>query len=260
MDLVGILARVGERVQAYYQRAQSIVCIETLERRTLRQYSSPDPSSRRLVYELRVSWEQTAGGDGPSEANVIRTLKTVNGRVPKKGEEPKCDDPKPVDLDPLSFLLPQHQREYDFTYKGVGKAGNGRTGVMLEFAPAGKDPEEIAWDGDCFSFEIPQRTRGRVWVDRFTGDVLRFDDTVRGPLDIEIPLAQRTTGTDRIITFDRYESSTRYRTVTFKEPEEVVLLPESIETMMVFGSVRVHTIRTFAGYQRFVTGGRVIPE
>ena len=101
MDLAGILARVGERVQAYYQRAQSIVCIETLDRRTLRSNVPPDPSSRRLVYELRVSWEQTAGGEGPSEANVIRTLKTVNGRPPKKGEEPKCDDPKPVDLDPL---------------------------------------------------------------------------------------------------------------------------------------------------------------
>jgi hypothetical protein len=63
---------------------------------------TPDPHVRRLEYELRVSWDKTAEGAEPPEANVLRTLKTIDGKSPKPGEEPGCLDPKPVSLDPLS--------------------------------------------------------------------------------------------------------------------------------------------------------------
>jgi hypothetical protein len=263
MDLAGILARVGERVAAYYERAQSIVCIETVQLQTMDSNFTPDPHTRRLVYELRVSWDKTSDGDQPADANVLRTLKTVNGKPPKLGEEPECLDPKPVSLDPLSFLLPQHQSEYKFTYKGIGKVGNGRSGVMIDYAPAGKEPPEIVWHDSCVSISVPQQTRGRVWVDRFGGDVLRIDETVLGPFDIRVPDEQRRKGAVSIMTLDRADSSIRYRTVTFTEPNEIVLLPESIEMMTVIrgsGAPRVRTTQTFTGYQRFVTGGRIIPE
>src|SRR5215472_5403766 len=162
MDLAGILARVGERVEAYYQRAQSIVCVESVQMQTMDNSLMPDPHTRRLVYELRVSWDKTSDGDEPTEANVLRTLKTINGKPPKDGQEPGCLDPKPVSLDPLSFLLPQHQREYKFTYQGIGKVGNGRTGVMIDYAPAGKPPPEIVWHDSCVSINLPQQTRGRA--------------------------------------------------------------------------------------------------
>ena len=119
IDLAGLLARVGERVEAYYQRAQSIVCIETVQLLTMDLSFSPDPHMRRLVYELRVSWDTSADGDTVPEANVLRQLKSIDGRPPKPNEEPGCLDPKPVSLDPLSFLLPHHQQEYKFTYKGM---------------------------------------------------------------------------------------------------------------------------------------------
>jgi hypothetical protein len=263
MDLAGILARVGERIAAYYERAQSIVCIETVQLQTMDTSLTPSPHTRRLVYELRVSWDKTADGDQPADANVLRTLKTVNGKPAKPGEEPECLDPKPVSLDPLSFLLPQHQREYKFTYKGIGKVGNGRSGVMIDYAPAGKEPPEIVWRDSCVSINLPQQTRGRLWVDRFGGDVLRIDETVLGPYDIRVPDEQRRKGAVEILTLDRADSSIRYRTVTFTEPNEIVLLPESIEMMSVIrgsGAPRVRTTQTFTGYQRFVTGGRIIPE
>src|SRR5215831_10686197 len=262
-DLAGILALVGERVEAYYQRAQSIVCVESVELQQMDRNFTPDPHRRRLVYELRVSWDKTADGDEPTEANVLRTLKTVNGKPPKAGEEPGCLDPKPVSLDPLSFLLPQHQREYKFTYKGIGKVGNGRTGVMIDYAPAGKSPPEIVWHDSCVSINLPQQTRGRVWIDRFGGDVLRIDETVYGPYDIRVPDEQRRKGAVEIMTLDRADSTIRYRTVTFTEPNEILLLPESIEMMTVIrgsGAPRVRTTQTFTGYQRFVTGGRLVGE
>jgi len=262
-DLAGILALVGERVEAYYQRAQSIVCVESVELQQMDRNFTPDPHTRRLVYELRVSWDKTAEGEPPAEANVLRTLKTINGKPPKAGEEPGCLDPKPVSLDPLSFLLPQHQAEYKFTYKGIGKVGNGRSGVMIDYQPAGKEPPEIIWHDSCVSINVPQQTRGRVWVDRFGGDVLRIDETVLGPFDIRVPDEQQRKGAVAIMTLDRSDSSIRYRTVTFTEPNEIVLLPESIEIMTAIrgsGAPRLRTTQTFSGYQRFVTGGRIVPE
>lgn len=261
VDLAGLLARVGERVQAYYERAQSIVCTEIVRLQPMDNSLTPDPHTRRLEYELRVSWDKTAEGAEPVEANVLRTLKTINGKAPKPGEEPGCLDPKPVSLDPLAFLLPQHQREYKFTYKGIGKAGDGHTGVMIDYAPAGKQPPEITWKDSCVSINVPSQTRGRVWIDRFGGDVLRIDETVSGPFDVRVPMEQQRKGAGATLTLDRADSSIRYRAVTFTDPNEIVLLPESIEMMTVIrgsGAPRLRTTQTFTGYQRFVTGGRLV--
>jgi hypothetical protein len=261
VDLAGLLARVGERVAAYYERAQSIVCTETVRLQTMDNGMSPDPHVRRLVYELRVSWDQAAEGQDPPEANVLRTLKTINGKPPKAGEEPGCLDPKPVSLDPLSFLLPRHQREYTFTYKGIRKAGDGHIAVMIDYAPAEKRPPEIVWHGSCVSIDVPSRTRGRVWIDRAGGDVLRVDETVSGPFDVRVPDAQQRQGAGASLTLDRADSSIRYRAVTFAEPNEIVLLPESIEQMTVIrgsGAPRLRTTQTFTGYQRFVASGRIV--
>src|SRR4249920_815551 len=122
IDLAGLLARIGERVEAYYARAQSILCVETVRLQPMDSNFVNANHVRKLVYELRVSWEPSTDGSVP-EANVTRQLISIDGRPPKPKEEPGCLDPKPVALDPLSFLLPHHQREYKFTYKGNGRAG-----------------------------------------------------------------------------------------------------------------------------------------
>ncbi len=261
VDLAGILSLVGERVEAYYHRAQSIVCIEVVRLQTMDNSLTPDPHVRRLEYELRVAWDKAVEGAQLPEVNVLRTLKTINGKPPKAGEEPGCLDPKPVSLDPLAFLLPAHQQEYKFTYKGIGKVGDGRTAVMIDYAPAGKQPPEIVWKESCVSINVPEQTRGRVWVDRFGGDVFRIDETVLGPFDVPVPVSQQRKGASPILTLDRADSSIRYRPVTFREPNEIVLLPESIEMMTVIrgsGAPRLRTTQTFTGYQRFVTSGKLI--
>jgi hypothetical protein len=261
IDLAGLLARVGERVEAYYHRAQSIVCIETVQLLSMDSSYALNPHVRRLVYELRVSWDKAGDGDATTEASVLRQLKSINGRPPKPGEEPGCLDPKPVSLDPLSFLLPHRQREFKFTYKGVGKIGDGRTAAMVDYAPSGNPPAEIKWNDSCVEIDVPARTTGRVWIDRFAGDVLRIDETVRGPFDIEVPESQRRKGANPTLVLDRADSSIRYKLVTFTEPDEIVLLPESIELNSVVrgsGSPVLRTTQRFTGYQRFVTGGRIV--
>lgn len=257
-DLPGILARVGERVQAFYERAQSILCAETISFEFLDTSLSRDPRNRRLTYDLRMSWEKSA--DSPDlEGTALRTLKTVNGRPPKAGDEAKCLDPKPTAVDTLSFLLPHHQKEYTFVYKGIGKAGDGHTAVMIDYIPLSKEKPKYAWNESCFSVDAPTRTRGRVWIDRFGGDVLRIDETLNGPLDVDVPKEERRRSGVDSLTLDRTDVTIRYKTVTFTDPNEIVLLPDELQSMVVVrGQPRQRTMHKYTGYQRFVTGGKLI--
>jgi hypothetical protein len=52
----------------------------------------------------------------------------------------------------------------------------------------------------------------------------------------------------------------RYKTVAFSDPEEELLLPESIESLTVVrgGLESTRRRQTFSEYKRFVTGGRVV--
>jgi len=258
VDLPGLLARVGERVQAFYDRAQSIVCAETISFEFLDTNLARDPRNRRLLYDLRMSWEKSP--DSPDiEGTALRTLKTVNGRPPKPNDEAKCLDPKPTAVDTLSFLLPHHQKEYTFTYKGVGKAGDGHTAVMVDYAPVSKEKPKYVWTDSCFSVDAPTRTRGRVWIDRFGGDVLRIDETMTGPLDVDVPKTEQRRSGVLSLTLDRSDTTVRYKTVTFTDPNEVVLLPDEYESMVVVrGQPRQRTMHKYTAYQRFVTGGRLV--
>jgi len=260
IDLAGLLARIGERVEAYFARAQSILCVETVRLQPMDLNFGGGMHTRKLVYELRVSWD-SSNGDTVPEANVLRQLMSIDGRPPKPNEEPGCLDPKPVSLDPLSFLLPHHQPEYKFTYKGSGRT-NGRAAVMIDYGPVGSPPPEIKWNDSCVSINVPSRTTGRLWVDTATGDVLRIDETVRGPYEIDVPASQRVRGASSWLTLERADSTIRYKAVAFSDPEELVLLPESIEMMSVIrggGTPRLLIKQDFTAYQRFVTGARVIP-
>ena len=87
--------------------------------------------ARRLVYELRVEWDPSVGGD-ESPAKVTRQLLTVNGKPPRKGDKPECMDPKSVSPEPLAFLLPDRRHKYSFTSAGVGRV-DGRDAVMVDY-------------------------------------------------------------------------------------------------------------------------------
>ena len=259
VDLPGLLARIGERVEAYYARAQSIICVETLRVERLGHGLVPEPFTRVLVYELRVSREAATDAYPEPEATVLRLLKKVNGRPPKPKDDPDCLDPYDVSLDPLSFLLPHHQGEYKFSYKGNGRV-NGRAFVMIDYAPIGSGPVEATWRDGCVSIDAPARTTGRLWVDTATGDVQRIDEQMRGPISLEIPSPQRQSNAPDSITLERAGSSIRYKPVAFTDPDETIMLPESFENLSVttgtFSSIRM--THRFTGYQRFVTGGRII--
>jgi hypothetical protein len=257
----GLMTRIGERIEQYYARARSIMSEETVRLEPLGRDLLPDGSHvRKLVFELRVAWDAATEGAAPPEATVVRQLISVDGRPPRAGDEPGCLDPKSVSTEPLAMLLSGRQHEFAFIWRDAGRT-DGRPSVTLDYKSVNPQPPDVTWKGQCVSIELPGRTRGRVWVDRTTADVLRLDEQLTGAVEIRVPSAQARLGSPTTLIVERADSSIRYRPVAFHDPEETVMLPESIESVQVIrnsGAPRIRIVQKFSNYKRFITGGRII--
>ena len=107
----------------------------------------------------------------------------------------------------------------------------------------------------------PLPTKGRVWVDANTRDVLRVDRHLAGPVDVRVPAQlQRRHNLPAWVVIDRDDQTMRYKPVTFVDPDDVVLLPESVESLTVVrnGLQSTRRTETFRNYRRFLTASRVV--
>src|SRR5262245_43647711 len=171
------VSRIGEYVARYYERAQSLMADEAVAVQPLGRDLAPTGFPRRLVYELRVEWNPSPVGDD-SPATITRRLVMVNGRPPGPKDEPKCLDPKNESPEPLGFLLPDRRLKFTFTSAGVGRI-EGRPALMVDYRSVKPEPPKAAIDEkdkDCIMFDLPGRSRGRVWADPETGEILRLDE------------------------------------------------------------------------------------
>ena len=263
-----LLARVGERVTDFYERAKNVVWIETSRVQAIDSSQSPVGFPRTVESELRL---EVDAGRAPGDAAIVRKVRRVNGRAPRDQDEKDragCTDPEPMFSEPLAFLLPAHRSEYEFSNAGSGK-DRGRRTVMIDFASvdrrssAGLIEAESGHD-DCFDWSGHIAARGRIWVDAASYDVVRLERHLPGPVDVKVPaLIQRRHHLDSWVVIVRDDVTIRYETVAFSDPEEVLLLPESIDMVTVVRGGLQSTRRsyTFSDYRRFVTGGRVLdPE
>jgi hypothetical protein len=261
-DVRAWMARAADRVQAYYARAQHIICEETVRLEPL----GPDlmrngDHVRELVYELRVSWEQAEAGGAPPEATVLRQLLKVDGRPPRPGDEPGCFDPPAASPAPLNMLLPHRQAEFVFSWGRAGREGD-RRAVAIDYQPARPGKPVLEPKGEhCFSIELPGRSRGRLWLDEATGDVLRLDEHLSSQVDVPVPPRPREPFAPLSITVERADSSIVYAPVVFHDPDETLLLPASIVSLQVIrnsGVPRLRISQRFSNYRRFITGGRIV--
>jgi hypothetical protein len=259
--LEGLLSRIGARVEQFYARARTVTSRESVRFQQLESDFRPVGFARRLVYELRLAWDPDADGSSPIEAKVLRQLMTVNGRPPRAKDEPECTDPESVSSDALSMLLAQKRDVYEFTAVGPVRLDN-RAALAIDFRNVSKEPPEITWTEECVRVTVPGRTRGRIWIDADTFDVLRLDEHLTGMFDF--PTSEkiaRQNGVSRM-ALERYDSSIRYREVTFDDPPETLTLPRRVETTSVWSGLstrRVFITQEYSDYRRFVTGGRVVP-
>ena len=262
-DVETLLARVGARIADYYQRAQNVICTEKATVQAVGRDYSPQGFARVTEYELRVETDAET-----PEAKVVRELRRVNGKAPRdkdKNDRAGCTDANPLSSEPLSFLLPSHRSEYTFASGGFGKGKDSRN-LILEFTstkPEGKGEivEDPRGHEGCFTFSLPVVMKGRVWIDAETYQVLRVEQRMAGMADLRVPVTlQRKHNLDNRVVVERHDTVIRYKTIPFSDPDEAMLLPESIETLMVMrgGLESLRSRQTFTDYRRFLTAGRVI--
>ena len=254
--------RISGYVEEYYARAQSIITNEEVSIQQIKRDLSADGFARRLVYELRVEWDPTVEGD-ESPAKVTRQLLTVNGRPPKKGDEPECLDPPSVSPEPLAFLLPNNRHKFAFTSAGIGRVES-RDTLMMDYRSL-EEPKATAESkeskDECIQLNVVGRARGRVWADPETAAIVRLEEHLIGMVDFRVPRkAQRVSG-EMFMTLDRSDVAIRYRPVAFSEPDETIMLPAEIITSWMwrtpaFSGTRI--TQSFSNYRRFVTAGRIL--
>jgi hypothetical protein len=268
-DIGTLLARVGARIAEYYERAQNVICTEKTTVQPVGYDFASVGFSRITEYELRVETEAAADGAAETpEAKVVRQLLRVNGRPPRERDQKDragCTDANPLSAEPLVFLLPAHRAEYTFVSGGAGK-GKDKNTMIIEYTstkPEGRGElkEDPRGHEDCFSWSLPVVMKGRVWVDAVTYDVVRIEERMAGYADIAVPtkIARKHNLSDQIVV-QRYDTTIRYKPIPFRDPDEAMLLPESIDTLLVVrgGLESIRKRQTFTDYRRFLTGARIV--
>ena len=262
VDLTQTLLRVGQRIEQWYARAQTIVSRETVSIQPLRADLTPVDFPRRLVFELRVGWDPEHMGHGVvPEASVLRAVLTVDGRPVRDGDDPGCMDPKPVSPEPLTILLPARLAQSEFSLGDTVRV-DGRAALVIDYrGVAAAPPPDITWRAECVTVSLPGRSRGRVWVDAETYDVLRLGDRLVGEFEFDVPGDYVRRGASRSMVIERAETSIRYTRVPFTDPQETLMLPASIDTLTVIrghGVQRFRISQRFTDHRRFLTGGRLL--
>lgn len=267
-DVETLMTRVGERVAEYYRRAQSLICIEHSTVQPIQFNWTADGFARTVESELRV--ESETEETRLLEPKMVRNVRRINGRAPNERDardRSGCTDPSVTSPEPLAFLLPGRRDKYRFTSVRDGREED-RPALVIEFMSANrKSRPELVEDerghADCFDWSGPVPTSGRVWVDANTFDVLRIDRRNNGPVDVQVPWKlQRRYNLPAWVVIERDDLTIRFKPVAFSDPDEVILLPESLTALTVIRS-GLQSIRrndTYSSYRRFLTTGRMVKE
>jgi hypothetical protein len=266
-DLATLLQRAGERVEHYFTRAQSIVCLEIVQWLPLNSSFGVTSVGRTMESELRLSWAPGEDGAASTEAQTLRQLLRVNGREPRKNDWRNCTDPEQQMTEPhsLSILLPAMRTEYEFKLAGRTRLDD-RNALIIDYRSVKKaavTSSAVEGRDDCISYEVDGGMRGRLWIDTETHDVLRLDEALIGM--VEIPLPKKVSlpfGAPHYWTAERMDRTIRFKAVAFTNPDETLILPASMSEMRITrgsGTPRLRTMTDYTAYRRFLTGGRVIP-
>ncbi|MGH9386801.1 MAG: hypothetical protein ACRD2N_21225 [Vicinamibacterales bacterium] len=267
-DVETTLRRVGARVERYFARAQSLICLETVLWQPLSYGLSPDGVGRTVESELRLTWDPLSETTASVEAKILRQVLKINGRVPRRNDPNNCTTPEQnsTETQPLSMLLPQQRDDYRFSLVGTAVIDR-RPAVIVDFVMA-KRPTVSAQlaegNQNCVSFTLDGGMRGRIWIDPDSYDVLRLDQRLTGWVDIVLPhVISRRSQSDGRWTMERWDTSIRFKPIAFTDPDETLILPVTVSSMRITrgsGTPRLRTTTSYSSYKRFLTGGRLAKE
>ncbi len=266
--LATVLQRAGERVERYFARAQSIVCLEMVRLQPLTAGWSSDGIGRTVESELRLSWAPAPDGAPPPDAHMLRQVLRVNGHKPRVNDWNNCTAPEQQTQEPqpLSLLLRSQRADYTFELAGQARVDR-RPAILLDYrviTDVTVKTRLVEGREDCVSFDLEGGVRGRIWIDAETFDVLRLDQRLSGMVEIPLPkkLLRRSSGPTSW-TMERWDTEIRFKQVPFTNPDETLVLPSSMSSIRVTrGSAtpRLRTTTDYVSYQRFLTSGRIIPH
>jgi len=267
IDVSAVLQRAGERVTEYFARAQSIMCLEKVSLQKLAMGWSADGPARMVESELRLSWQPSPDDPTPTEAKTLRQVLRVNGAPPRKKDYDNCTTPEQQvsEEQPLSILLPEQREKYTFSYGGRDSVDR-RDAIVIAYREIRKPTVDVSMIEDnenCISFDIEGGMRGKIWVDAETHDVLRLDRSLNGLVDIPLPRKATRNGGSMQWTMERWDSSIRFKRVTFDDPQETLVLPVTASTLQVTrgaGTPRLRTQTQYQAYRRFMTAARILPQ
>jgi len=255
------VTRLGEYVRTYYSKARSIVTEETVVVQPLARDMTAEGFPRRAVYELRVEWNPDAPTPAERATAVRQLVKETGPAIYDKGEE-RCADPPLITPEPLSFLLPDNRSDWKFVM-GRPDRVDGRSAMTIEYSLRESHPARVT-EKECLKADVTGQTIGRLWADPTTAEIFRIDERLAGLVDIRIPKEWWRRDRPKAVTYERLNSTVRYKKVTFTDPAEELLVPVSIDTVHVFHNDSGHASRlrithSYANYRRFVTASRLIP-
>ena len=85
---------------------------------------------------------------------------------------------------------------------------------------------------NCISYSVDGGSRGRIWIDATSFDVLRLERRLPPMTDIPLPRKISRFG-QSFWTLERSDSTIEFEPVTFTDPDEVLVLPVSMLEMRV---------------------------
>ncbi len=249
-----LVARVGAYVEQYYTRALTLVVTETVSVEPITRRLEPDGPARQIVNEMRIEWDGTIG----SEPREVRRLITSTGRRFTPTGQPDCPDQRPVAFAPLAMLLPANRAGFRFS-TGRFEMINGVGTQRIDYEIRRAQPPRVRWNGKCGWVDSYGRTRGTVWVNPSSGEVIRLSERLSGRVKLPGPPGDKYAPE---FVAERADSTIDYRPFAFTDPEETLLLPSRVESVTFIqnsGAPRVRITSTFTNYRRFLTDGRIVP-
>jgi hypothetical protein len=262
-----LLERAGERIQKYQDAMLSIAFTEILQQQELRSDGTPKNKPKEFVYDSIVVTRTSAVNKENSFPLITRTLKTVDGKPTEQKnlkQRSKCADtnPRPAYGDPLNFLLPKNRGIYTFSYAGEAELDRRKTAIILINQPPATEPVKIITKGNCFHLSRGLQGQGKIWIDLNTYDVVQLQWNLAESFSGKIPAGVAKFGVfplfrpAREISYDKQEFTMRFRAVTFQNPEQVLWLPSSSESVWILKGAAIEGFRTtteYTRYKRFLT-------
>ena len=248
-----LIARVGDYVERYYARAQTIVATETVVVQPVSRSLKDEGPPRRVVNEVRIEWD--AQGAQP---RAVRELIGAGGSRFGPRDQDACLDPRSFTLEPLAVLLASNRDKVRFSVGRVETIAAGRA-QRIDYEPKTAESPRVRWDGKCGWVDTFGRTRGRIWVNPVTGAVLRFEERLGGRVNLPGPDGDANAPE---FVAERADTTVDYKLFAFVDPDELLLLPARVESVTFIRNSavpRVRVTRTFTEYRRFLTAGRVRP-